>query len=151
MIVALVSAALAAPPPPPPPPYLDRETVQEALVAVPAAVGACVPDAAPPGMVRVSVLLHGEGRVEVLSLDGAPGEPGCWSAALGRLPGPRHAGAPVDVGFGLPFAPGAVGTPLELRLRTPTPDPVFLHVPASLSEPELRALRRALGLEAPAP
>lgn len=143
--------ALAAPPPPPPPPYLDRGAVQAALVPVPEAVSGCVPADAPAGLVRVGVRLHGEGRVEVLSVTGAPGDPACWTAALGAQPGPKHAGAPVEAGFGLPVAAGAVGTALELRLQVPTPDPLFLHVPASLSAAERAALVGALGLAGDAP
>jgi hypothetical protein len=151
MIVFLLGVASAEAPAPPPPPYLDRGSVQVALATAPDRVAACVPADAAPGLVRASVLLHGGGRVELVSLDGTPGDAGCWSEALGGMPGPRHAGAPVDAAFGLPFAGGAVGTALDLRLHTPTPDPLFLHVPGTLSETELRALREALGLEAPAP
>ena len=150
MIALLLPLAHAAAPEPPPPPYLDRGSVQAALAVAPITAAACVPPAAEAGLVRASVLLHGDGRVEVLSVEGAPGREDCWSEALAGMPGPRHAGAPVDAAFGLPFAAGAVGTPVELRLRTPTPDPLFLHVPGTLSEADLGALRAALGLEAPA-
>lgn len=151
MIALLLGVALAEAPAPPPPPYLDRGRVEAALAVAPDLVAACVPADAAAGMVRVSMLLHGAGRVELVSLDGTPGDATCWSTALAGMPGPRHASSAVDASFGLPFAAGAVGTPLDLRLRTPTPDPIFLHVPGTLSEAELRALREALGLETPAP
>ena len=149
MIGLLFSVALAEVPGVPPPPYLDGDSVREALDAAPSSVTPCVPTDAEAGLVRARVSLHASGRVEVLSVSGAPGVPTCWTDGLEGLSGPRHAGAPVSAVFGLPYAAGSVGTAVEVRMRTPTPDPIFLHVPADLSEVQLREIRIALGLEAP--
>jgi hypothetical protein len=150
-LLVWTAAALAAPEPPPPPPYLDRGAVQSALSAVPDAVAACVPADAPAGLARVAARLHPEGRVEPLDVGGAPGDAACWLSALSAVAGPRHAGAPVDVRFAVPLAGGTVGSVLEISLRVEPPDPVFLHVPASLSADQRAALREALGLASPAP
>lgn len=138
----------AAPPAPPPPPYLERSAALAALAAVPEALASCLPADATAGLVRLRVRFHGDGTLEPVSVEDAPGAPGCWTDGLLRVRGSRHAGAPAEVRFSVPVGAGLLGTPLDVELRIVPPDPVFLHVPSDLEGPERDALLKRLGLAA---
>ena len=98
-----------------------------------------------PSAVHAEMVLHGDGSMTDVLVSGLD-DLACGAAALEKAGGLLHIGAPTAVGFTVLTSDGQMGTPIDVTVRAPTPDPIFLHVPMGESSGMWERLRQELGL-----